>query len=150
MKLPSRVKIVEVGPRDGFQAERQWIPTEQKIEIVNALSRTGIKDIQATSFVHPKAVPQLADAEEVMSKIDRPAGVEFRVLVPNMKGLERAIAYKPKRWLRRQRGRRQRGLLPWWARQPWGQRSARPTGWSRRSGRLAPPAWSGRRRRQPT
>ncbi|HEX2922739.1 MAG TPA: hydroxymethylglutaryl-CoA lyase [Chloroflexota bacterium] len=97
MKLPSRVTIVEVGPRDGFQAERQWIPTEQKIEIVNALSRTGIKDIQATSFVHPKAVPQLADAEEVMSKIDRPAGVEFRVLVPNMKGLERAIAYKPKR-----------------------------------------------------
>ncbi len=97
MQLPARVKIVEVGPRDGFQAERQWIPTEQKIEIVNALSRSGIKDIQATSFVHPKAVPQLADAEEVMAGIDRVPGVEYRVLVPNMKGLQRALAFKPKR-----------------------------------------------------
>lgn len=97
MRLPSRAKIVEVGPRDGFQAERQWIPTETKIEIVNALARSGLKDIQATSFVHPKAVPQLADAEEVMARIDRPEGVEFRVLVPNMKGLQRALPYKPKR-----------------------------------------------------
>src|SRR5450756_238870 len=97
MKLPSMVKIVEVGPRDGFQAERQWIPTEQKIEVVNALSRSGLKDIQATSFVHPRAVPQLADADELMSKIERPDGVEFRVLVPNMKGLQRAIGHKPKR-----------------------------------------------------
>ncbi|MGE5619503.1 MAG: hydroxymethylglutaryl-CoA lyase [Sphingomonadaceae bacterium] len=97
MRLPSRAKIVEVGPRDGFQAERQWILTETKIEIVNALARSGLKDIQATSFVHPKAVPQLADAEEVMARIDRPEGVEFRVLVPNMKGLQRALPYKPKR-----------------------------------------------------
>ncbi len=97
MQLPARVKIVEVGPRDGFQAERQWIPTETKIEIVNALSRSGIRDIQATSFVHPKAVPQLADAEEVMARIDRVPGVEYRVLVPNMKGLQRALAFKPKR-----------------------------------------------------
>ncbi len=62
MQLPTRVQIIEVGPRDGFQAERQWIPTEKKIEIVDALSRTGLRDIQVTSFVHPKAVPQLADA----------------------------------------------------------------------------------------
>ena len=97
MQLPSSVKIVEVGPRDGFQAERQWIPTEQKIEIVNALSRSGLKDIQVTSFVHPKAVPQLADAEEVTARIEKVPTVEYRVLVPNMKGLQRALAFKPKR-----------------------------------------------------
>ncbi|MHB1162101.1 MAG: hydroxymethylglutaryl-CoA lyase [Chloroflexota bacterium] len=97
MRLPSRAKIVEVGPRDGFQAERQWIPTEAKIEIINALARSGLTDIQATSFVHPKAVPQLADAEELMEKIHRPEGVEFRVLVPNMRGLQRALPYRPKR-----------------------------------------------------
>ncbi len=97
MQLPTSVKIVEVGPRDGFQAERQWIPTEQKIEIVNALSRSGLKDIQVTSFVHPKAVPQLADAEEVTARIEKVPTVEYRVLVPNMKGLQRALAFKPKR-----------------------------------------------------
>lgn len=86
---------MEVGPRDGFQAEHDWIPTEQKIEIVDALSRTGIPEIQATSFVHPKAVPQLRDAEEVMSKITRVPGVSYQVLLPNMKGLERAIPQKP-------------------------------------------------------
>src|SRR5512142_1680734 len=97
MQLPKSVVVAEVGPRDGFQAEREWIPTETKIEIVNALSRSGLKDIQVTSFVHPKAVPQLADAEEVTSKIDRVPGVEYRVLVPNMKGLQRALPFKPKR-----------------------------------------------------
>ena len=68
MQLPSRVHILEVGPRDGFQAEKAWIPTDKKVEIVNALSRTGIPEIQVTSFVHPKAIPQLADAEEVMAQ----------------------------------------------------------------------------------
>lgn len=95
MQLPKRVHIMEVGPRDGFQAEHDWIPTEIKIEIVNALSRTGIPEIQATSFVHPRAVPQLADAEAVMSKIERVPGVKYQVLVPNMKGLQRAIALRP-------------------------------------------------------
>jgi len=97
MRLPKSVKIVEVGPRDGFQAERQWIPTETKIEIVNALSRSGLKDIQVTSFVHPKAVPQLADAEQVMAGIEKVPGVEYRVLVPNMKGFQRALPFKPTR-----------------------------------------------------
>ncbi len=95
MQLPKKVHIMEVGPRDGFQAEHDWIPTEQKIAIVNALSRTGITEIQATSFVHPKAVPQLRDAEELMAKIDRGPGVRYQVLIPNMKGLERALPLKP-------------------------------------------------------
>lgn len=95
MQLPTKVHVLEVGTRDGFQIEPQWIPTARKIEIVNALSRTGVPAIQVTSFVHPKAIPQLADAEEVMTKIDRVAGVEYRVLVPNMKGLHRALACKP-------------------------------------------------------
>ncbi len=95
MKLPKRVHIMEVGPRDGFQAEHQWIPTEKKIAIVNALSRTGVTDIQVTSFVHPKAVPNLADAEDVMARIDRPPGVRYHALVPNMKGLQRALQSRP-------------------------------------------------------
>ncbi len=95
MLLPKRVHIMEVGPRDGFQAEHQWIPTEQKIEIVDALSRAGVTEIQATSFVHPRAVPQLADAEEVMAKIHRASGTRYQVLVPNMRGLQRALPAKP-------------------------------------------------------
>jgi len=95
MNLPKEISIVEVGPRDGFQNERQFIPTDQKIKIINALSRTGLKNIQATSFVHPKAVPQLADAEEVMSRIDRIPGISYRILTPNMKGVQRAIPFKP-------------------------------------------------------
>ncbi len=95
MQLPKRVHIMEVGPRDGFQAEHDWIPTERKIEIINALSGSGIPEIQATSFVHPKAVPQLADAEEVMARIDRVPGVRYQVLVPNLKGLQRALPLKP-------------------------------------------------------
>ncbi len=95
MNLPQRVTIVEVGPRDGFQNEKQFIPTDRKIEIINALSRTGLRVIQATSFVHPKAVPNLADAEEVMKRMDRAPGVLYTVLAPNAKGVERALAYKP-------------------------------------------------------
>lgn len=97
MQLPRRVHILEVGPRDGFQAEKAWIPTDKKIDIVNALSRTGIPEIQVTSFVHPRAIPQLADAEEVMARMDRIEGVEYRALVPNMKGLQRAIPHRPDR-----------------------------------------------------
>ena len=95
MNLPKRVTIVEVGPRDGFQNEKQFIPTDQKIHIINALSCTGLKNIQATSFVHPRAVPQLADAEEVMSCIDRLPGISYRILTPNLKGVQRAIPFKP-------------------------------------------------------
>ncbi len=97
MKLPPKVTVVEVGPRDGFQNENQFIPTGKKIQIINALSQTGLKNIQATSFVHPKAIPQLADAEEVMSKIDRPPGVSYRVLAPNLRGVQRAISFKPQK-----------------------------------------------------
>ena len=97
MNLPSQVNIVEVGPRDGFQNEAQFIPTDKKVEVVNALSRTGLKNIQVTSFVHPQAIPQLADAEEVMSRIDRLPGVSYRVLAPNLRGVQRAITFKPQK-----------------------------------------------------
>ena len=90
--LPKKVKIVDMTPRDGFQMEfGYFIPTEQKIEIVNAIARAGVPEIQVTAFVHPKAVPQLQDAEAVMRGIDRVPGVKYRALVPNLKGAERAI-----------------------------------------------------------
>ena len=95
MNLPKKVTIVDVGPRDGFQNEKQFIPTQKKIEIVNGLIRAGLKNIQVSSVVHPKAVPQLADAEEVMTKIDRRPDVSYRLLVPNLKGLQRALPLKP-------------------------------------------------------
>lgn len=95
MQLPKKVRVMEVGPRDGFQMEHQWIPTEKKIEVVNALSRAGIPAIQVTSMVHPKAVPNLADAEEVMARIDRVPGVKYEVLVPNLKGMQRALGAIP-------------------------------------------------------
>jgi len=97
MRLPSKVQVMEVGPRDGFQMERQWIPTEKKIEIVNDLSRLGFKEIQVTSFVHPKAVPNLADADELLARIDRVPGVKYQALVPNLRGMQRALAAKPDR-----------------------------------------------------
>jgi hydroxymethylglutaryl-CoA lyase len=95
MKLPNKVTVVEVGPRDGFQNEKQFIPTEKKIEIVNALARSGLKNIQVSSVVHPKAVPQLADADEVMAKIERLPGVSYRLLAPNLRGVQRALLLKP-------------------------------------------------------
>gem|GEM_PF-5380736 len=95
MNLPKKVHIVEMCPRDGFQGEKTMIPTEKKIQFINMLSRTGLNDIQATSLVHPKAIPQLADGDEVLAKIDRPAGVQWKVLVPNLRGLERSFPYKP-------------------------------------------------------
>jgi hydroxymethylglutaryl-CoA lyase len=92
--LPRRVRVIEVGPRDGFQIERTFIPTETKIEIVNALIDAGIDELEVTSFVSPRAVPQLADAAEVMAGIDRSKGARLTVLVPNAKGAERAVAAK--------------------------------------------------------
>jgi hydroxymethylglutaryl-CoA lyase len=92
MEVPASVSICEVGPRDGFQMESEFIPTERKVEIVDALSRTGVREIQATSFVHPKAIPQLRDAEEVMARIERRPDVRYSALIPNEKGASRAIA----------------------------------------------------------
>src|SRR5580765_6198960 len=91
MKLPARVTICEVGTRDGFQIEPDFIPTEQKIEVVNLLSDAGIPEIEVTSFVHPTLVPQLRDAEEVMARITRRPGTRYAALVPNDKGAVRAV-----------------------------------------------------------
>jgi hydroxymethylglutaryl-CoA lyase len=91
MKFPPRVFICEVGTRDGFQIEDGFIATEQKIAIVNRLGACGLPRIQVTSFVHPKAVPQLRDAEEVMRGIERRPGVVYSALVPNERGAMRAI-----------------------------------------------------------
>jgi hydroxymethylglutaryl-CoA lyase len=91
MKLPKSVTICEVGTRDGFQIEPEWIPTEQKIEVVDQLSATGIPRIEVTSFVSPKAVPALKDAEAVMAGIKRRPGTRYSALVPNDKGAVRAV-----------------------------------------------------------
>ncbi|MEK7386197.1 MAG: hydroxymethylglutaryl-CoA lyase [candidate division NC10 bacterium] len=91
MKLPERVTICEVGTRDGFQIEPDFIPTELKVEVVNRLSDAGVPRIEVTSFVHPKVVPQLRDAEEVMAKIRRRPGTRYAALVPNDKGAVRAV-----------------------------------------------------------
>ena len=92
MKLPKRVTISEVGTRDGFQIEPSFIPTGEKIEVVNRLAEAGLPRIEVTSFVHPKIVPQLRDAEEVMAKIRRRPGTVYTALVPNDKGAVRAVA----------------------------------------------------------
>ncbi|MBI1846456.1 MAG: hydroxymethylglutaryl-CoA lyase [Candidatus Rokubacteria bacterium] len=89
--MAERVTICEVGPRDGFQIEPGFIPTEQKIEAIDLLSAAGLLRIEATSFVHPKAVPQLRDAEQVMAKIRRRPGTRYAALVPNDKGAVRAV-----------------------------------------------------------
>ncbi len=90
MALPPSVRIVEVGPRDGLQNEKTLVPTAAKIELVDRLSATGLQTIEATSFVSPRWVPQLADAAEVFSGIDRRPGIAYPVLVPNLQGYERA------------------------------------------------------------
>jgi hydroxymethylglutaryl-CoA lyase len=85
------ITICEVGTRDGFQIEPEFIPTELKIEAVNRLNAVGIPRLEVTSFVHPKAVPQLRDAEEVMARIERRPGAVYAALVPNDKGAKRAV-----------------------------------------------------------
>jgi hydroxymethylglutaryl-CoA lyase len=92
MTMPAKITVVEVGPRDGFQMEPNFIPTEKKIQIIDQLSETGIERMEVTSFVHPKAVPQLADAAEIMTRIKKKPGVCYEVLIPNLKGMERALA----------------------------------------------------------
>jgi hydroxymethylglutaryl-CoA lyase len=91
MKLPARVTICEVGTRDGFQIEPEFIATDLKIEAVDLLSEAGVPRLEVTSFVHPKAVPQLRDAEAVMARIRRRPGTEYAALVPNDKGAVRAV-----------------------------------------------------------
>ncbi|HET6567480.1 MAG TPA: hydroxymethylglutaryl-CoA lyase, partial [Rhodothermales bacterium] len=88
--LPSTVELCEVGPRDGFQFEEKPIPTDLKVEIIGMLAAAGLKRIQATSFVHPKWVPQMADAEEVLRRLRQLDGAVYTGLVLNTKGLERA------------------------------------------------------------
>lgn len=91
---PQSVTIVEVGPRDGFQMEKTFIPTDLKVRVIDLLSEAGLRSIEATSFVNPKVIPQMADADEVMARIARRPGTTYKALVPNLKGAERAIEAK--------------------------------------------------------
>ena len=95
MTIPSRVKLVDVGPRDGLQNEKQTVPAAIKIELVHRLQDAGLTEIEVTSFVSPKWVPQMADNAEVMAGIQRKAGVRYSALTPNMKGFEAALLSKP-------------------------------------------------------
>jgi hydroxymethylglutaryl-CoA lyase len=92
MALPSRVRIYEVGPRDGLQNEAMPVPLAAKLEYIERLGAAGLREIEATSFVSPKAIPQLADADELLRRLRRRDGVRYPVLVPNERGLERAEA----------------------------------------------------------
>jgi len=89
--LPSSVRIREVGPRDGFQNEPETIPTGEKVRLIDMLSGCGVRRLEVTSFVRPDVIPQLADAEEVLAGVQRREGVAFSVLIPNERGLERAL-----------------------------------------------------------
>jgi len=91
MALPQSVRIVEVGPRDGLQNEKQVVPTDTKIEFIRRLADTGLKSIEATAFVSPKWVPQMADHAEVLRALPHREGISFPVLVPNMRGFEAAV-----------------------------------------------------------
>ena len=95
MNYPTRVKLVDVGPRDGLQNEKTMVPAAIKIELVHRLQSAGLKEIEVTSFVSPKWVPQMADALDVMAGIQRQPGVRYSVLTPNMKGFEAAATSKP-------------------------------------------------------
>ncbi len=95
MTLPSRVKLVDVGPRDGLQNEKQAVPAAVKIELVHRLQAAGLKEIEVTSFVSPKWVPQMADNAEVMAGIQRRSDVRYSVLTPNLQGFQSAVNSKP-------------------------------------------------------
>ena len=95
MAYPTRVKLVDVGPRDGLQNEKQPVPAAVKIELVHRLQAAGLTEIEVTSFVSPKWVPQMADNAEVMAGIQRQSGVRYSVLTPNMTGFEAALKSKP-------------------------------------------------------
>ncbi len=94
MTLPTKVKIVEVGPRDGLQNEKETIPADVKVELVDRLTAAGFSNIEAASFVSPKWVPQMATSAEVMARIARKPGVVYSALTPNMKGFEAALEAK--------------------------------------------------------
>lgn len=91
MAIPEHVTLIEVGPRDGLQNEPHFVPSEQKIELINQLSQTGLKNIEVTSFVSPKAIPQMADNAAVFQAIDKPQNINFSALVPNLEGLTQAL-----------------------------------------------------------
>ena len=93
--LPHRVRLIDVGPRDGLQNEKQPVPAAVKVELVHRLQAAGLKEIEVTSFVSPKWVPQMADNAEVMAGIHREAGVRYSVLTPNLQGFEAALKSKP-------------------------------------------------------
>ena len=95
MSLPSKVQLIDVGPRDGLQNEKQPVPAAVKIELVHRLQAAGLKEIEVTSYVSPKWVPQMADNHEVMSGMTRQAGVRYSVLTPNLKGYESAVLDRP-------------------------------------------------------
>ncbi len=95
MQLPSRIQLIDVGPRDGLQNERQPVPAEVKIELVHRLQAAGLREVEVTSYVSPKWVPQMADNHEVMSGLQRQAGVRYSVLTPNLKGFEAAAVDRP-------------------------------------------------------
>ncbi len=95
MSFPTRVQLIDVGPRDGLQNEKQPVPAAVKIELVHRLQDAGLKEIEVTSFVSPKWVPQMADNAEVMAGIQRQSGVRYSVLTPNLKGFEAAVLSKP-------------------------------------------------------
>ena len=91
-RLPEYVRVVEVGPRDGLQNEKAQVPTEQKIQFIQMLAAAGLPVVEATSFVSPRAIPQLSDASAVMAGLQRLPETQYPVLVPNLKGMERALA----------------------------------------------------------
>jgi hydroxymethylglutaryl-CoA lyase len=92
--FPQRVRIREVGPRDGFQNEPEVIPTDDKVRLIGLLAASGLRRIEVTSFVRPDVIPQLTDGDQVLEAIARPQGVAYSVLIPNEKGLERALAHR--------------------------------------------------------
>jgi hydroxymethylglutaryl-CoA lyase len=92
--LPARVRIREVGPRDGFQNEPEVIATDDKVRLIGMLARSGLPRLEVTSFVRADVIPQLADAERVLEAIERPDGVSYSVLIPNERGLERALVHR--------------------------------------------------------
>jgi hydroxymethylglutaryl-CoA lyase len=95
MSLPSRVQLIDVGPRDGLQNEKQPVPAEVKIELVHRLQAAGLSEVEVTSYVSPKWVPQMADNHAVMAGLQRQPGVRYSVLTPNLKGFEAAVIDQP-------------------------------------------------------
>src|SRR5439155_1017034 len=92
--IPQKANVVEVGPRDGFQMETLFIPSSLKIDVIDAIAKTGITKIETTSFVSPRIIPQLRDSAEIMSGIARQPGVSYTALIPNLTGAARAVSAK--------------------------------------------------------